>query len=112
MEWQQIAEVRPGRVRLLEDGGAVRVPERLLVGEAPHAPQAAEVVVERPVLLHEDHDMLEIGDRPGEVTRLRRRSGPGDPAELGVRAHSNRYPGRAAELEEPAAGDGGPERRQ
>ena len=114
VEWQQIAEVRPGRVRLLEDGGAVRVLQRLLVGEAPHAPQAAEVVVERPVLLHEDHDMLEIGDRPGVVTRLRRRGGPGrfgDPAELGAR--SDRHPGgRAAQLEEPAAGDGSPERRQ
>ena len=113
MERQQIAEVRPGRVWLLEDGGAVRVLQRLLVREAPHAAQAAEVVVERPVLLHEDHDMLEIGDRPGAVTRLRRRGRPGRPAELGARARCDRHPGgRTAELEEPATGDRGPERRQ
>jgi hypothetical protein len=108
--------VRPGLVRLLEDGGAVRVHQHLLVGEAADAPQAAEVVIERPVLLHKDHDMLEIGNRPGEVTWLRRRGGPGrpgDPGELGARTRSDRHPGgRAAQLEEPAAGDGGLERRQ
>ena len=118
VERQQVAEVRPGRVRLLEDGGAVRVLQRLLVREAAHALQAAEVVVERPVLLHEDHDMLEIADRAGEVMRPRRRGrpgrpgDPGDPAELRARARGERHPGgRAAHAEEPAARDGCLERR-
>ena len=118
VERQQVAEVGPGRVRLLEDGGAVLVLQRLLVREAAHALQAAEVVVERPVLLHEDHDMLEIADRAGQVMRPRRRGrpgrpgDPGDPAQLRARARGDRHPGGgAAQAEEPAAGDGCLERR-
>ena len=76
-----------------------------------HAPQGAKVVVERPVLLHENHDMLEIGDRAGAVTGLRRRGGrgrPGDSAEL--RARDRHSGGGRAAQEEPAARDGGLER--
>src|SRR4029453_5035249 len=33
------------------------------ISVSPHAAQGAEVMVERPVLLHEEHDVLDILDR-------------------------------------------------
>ncbi len=60
--------------RLSEDGRAVRELQRLLVGQAAHAGQRAEVVVERAVLLHQDHDVLDVLDRPG-ARGARRRDG-------------------------------------
>jgi hypothetical protein len=58
------------------DGTNVRLmPHRLSVGqpdgpgvlESAHAAQGAEVVVERPVLLHEEADVLDVVDRAGLV---------------------------------------------
>ena len=51
------------RVRLAEHRAAVRQPDRGRVGEAAHARHRAEVVVETAVLLHEDHDVLDVAER-------------------------------------------------
>ena len=45
---------------LVEDAG-----ERVRVGEACHPGQGAEVVVEAAVLLHQDHDVLDVAQRRG-----------------------------------------------
>jgi hypothetical protein len=44
----------------LGEGSAVTT-----VAEAPDSAQRPEVVVERPVLLHQDHDVLDVGERGG-----------------------------------------------
>ena len=62
---QQVAEVGARRVGLLEDAGPVLVGQGLLVAEAADAGEGAEVVVEGPVLLHQDHHVLDVGDRAG-----------------------------------------------
>ncbi len=41
------------------------------VTESAHAPQRAEVVIERTVLPHEDHDVFYVLDRPGLRDGLR-----------------------------------------
>jgi hypothetical protein len=86
--------------------------QRLLVGEAAR-PAGCRSSGRTTGLLHDDHDMLEIGDRPG-----------GDPLAAAAVLVASVIPpswgpaatvtpgGRAAQLEEPAAGDGSPERRQ
>jgi len=61
---EQVPEVGTSRIRLLEDVVPVRVREDLLVTEAPDSPELPEIVVEGPVLLHEDHHVLHIGDGP------------------------------------------------
>jgi hypothetical protein len=115
VERQQVAEVGAGRVRLVEDRGAVRVAEDLLVAEAADPAEAAVEVIERPVFLHEDHDVLQVGHSAGQPVP----SGPlgrclgrlAEPAELGAGARGGCYPGdRSAHAEEPAAADGRPER--
>jgi hypothetical protein len=51
--------------------------DRMRVAEAPDASERAEVVVEGPVLLHQDDDVLDVLDAPGTVVR-RERGGPLD----------------------------------
>src|SRR4029077_2437112 len=69
-------------IGLLENAGPVLVSESLLVAEAADAAQRAEVVVEGPVLLHEDHDVLHVGDgpRPPVGRRLGRRRAAASPS--------------------------------
>ncbi len=45
---------------------------RIGIGEAAHACHRPEIMIERPVLLHEDHDMLDIHDRAGGIGGRRR----------------------------------------
>ncbi len=54
-------------VRLLPHGIAGRKRDRSRIAEPPHAPQGAEVVIERTVLLHQDDDVLDVFDRPRAV---------------------------------------------
>ena len=39
------------------------------IGEAAHPVQRPEIMIESPVLLHQDHDVLDIGDGAGGVVR-------------------------------------------
>jgi hypothetical protein len=68
---EEVAEVGPGGVGLPEDAVPVLPGEGLLVAEAADAAERAEIMVEGPVLLHEDHHVLEVGDGPGQVRRQR-----------------------------------------
>jgi hypothetical protein len=54
-------------VRLVPDGLAVLQRHRARVAEAANSPERAEVVVEGPVLLHQDDDVLDVLDRPRAV---------------------------------------------
>ena len=98
---RQVADVGAER---RHDGRAVGlVPDRLAAGqrhrmriaEPAHAAHHAEVVIERPVLLHQHHDVLDVLERAGRpVGRDRQR--PSD----AVRQHRRRD-AAARELEEP-----------
>ena len=100
VERQQVAEVGPGLVRLVEYRGAALVLQRLLVGEAADALQGAEVMVEGSVLLHEDHHVLKVGDG------ARRGACPARAGNLdGARADGGGPGERAARLEEAASAD-------
>ncbi|XXM90669.1 hypothetical protein ACAD29_00451 [Clavibacter nebraskensis] len=61
-EGQHAAAVGAARVGLREHGAASGQLDGLLVAEAADARQRAEVVVERAVLLHEDHHVLHVAD--------------------------------------------------
>jgi hypothetical protein len=50
-------------IGLEPDGFAARKRNRMSVAKAPHTAQCAEVVIERPVLLHQDHDVPDVFDR-------------------------------------------------
>jgi hypothetical protein len=56
-----VAELIEDRVGL----PAHELAEDVRVGEAAHAGQRAEVVVERPVLLHQDHYVLDVAQAGG-----------------------------------------------
>ncbi|SSW73847.1 hypothetical protein AVE30378_06194 [Achromobacter veterisilvae] len=56
-----VVVLRPDRA--MRAFGAVGHGDREPVAEAAHARQPAEIMVERAVLLHEDHDVLHIADR-------------------------------------------------
>jgi hypothetical protein len=62
VERQRVARRVLG-VRLVEDRLAVRQPCRVRVSEPADARQRAEVVVERAVLLHQQHDVLDVLQR-------------------------------------------------
>ena len=68
---QQVA-VGVVRIGLGEDGAPVGQPHGPRVAEAPHARERAEVVVEAAVLLHQEHDVLDLAEV--EAGRV----GPGD----------------------------------
>jgi hypothetical protein len=57
---RQLVALRVLRVRLVPDRPAAGQGEHVRVAEAAHPRQAAEVVVERPVLLHEHDDVLDL----------------------------------------------------
>lgn len=87
------------------DGGPISlVPHRLAAGqhdrvgipEPPHAAHHAEVMVERSVLLHEHHDVLDVLDAAGRMVRRN-----GESASDAVRQHRRRD-APARELKEPA----------
>jgi len=59
----------PCPVRLVPRPLARRKPDGVRIVEAAHAAQRAEVVVERAVLLHEDHDVLDVGNGAGSAVR-------------------------------------------
>ena len=109
--WQQVAQVGAVHVRLLEDRPAVLVSEDLLVPEAAHAAERAEVVVEGPVLLHQDHHVLQVLDRPGQVLARRDRGGPrllGGAADIQSGGDRGRRAAhRGGVLKEPAPGERG-----
>jgi len=73
------------------------------VGEAPDPSQGAEVVVERAVLLDEEHHVLDRAQtgRPGDRASPRRVGRPG--RHLGTEGESDA--GARAQLEQPAAGE-------
>ncbi len=54
--------------------------DRETIAEAAYAAQGAEIVVERAVLLHQDHDVLHIHDGAGPASR-RNRQRPVDAGE-------------------------------
>ncbi len=54
---------------LAPDRGAAGQALRARIAQTPHAVQRAEVVIERAVLLHEDHDVLDVHDRAGAMAR-------------------------------------------
>ncbi len=57
---QQVPAVRAGRVGLLEHGAPVGEAQCRLVAEAAHPAHRPVVVVDRPVLLHQDDDVLDV----------------------------------------------------
>ena len=77
------SEVGPCRLRMERQDLAVSVglmPHRLARGQhhrsriakSPHSAQAAEVMIERAVLLREDDDMFDVSDRAGAMIRGKR----------------------------------------
>ena len=56
-------------VRLTEDRLSVRQLDRPRIGETAHAVQGTEVVIEGAVLLHQNHDVLDIRDRAAVMVR-------------------------------------------
>jgi len=54
-------------VRLVPDTQARRQHRRVRVGKTANPPHRPEVMVEGPVLLHQEDDMLDVVDRPGSV---------------------------------------------
>ena len=69
------------------------------IAEPAHSAHHAEVVIERPVLLHQHHDVLDVPERAGRPIR-RDRQRPSD----AVGQHRRRD-AAARELEEPAPTD-------
>src|SRR5437879_6277525 len=65
MEWQQEA----GAVRLEPHRLPRRQGHRSWIAESTHAAQGAEVVIERPVLLHQKDDVLDVTDGARAVVR-------------------------------------------
>ena len=62
----ELPRVLPARaVGLVEDAVAAGQLDRGAVAEAAHPLQRAEVVVEGAVFLHQDHDVLHVGDGAG-----------------------------------------------
>ena len=61
-----VPAVAAGIAGLGEHGEATAVgqPERVWISEAAHTPIRAEVVVEGAVLLDQDHDVLDVVQRP------------------------------------------------
>lgn len=96
-----------GGVALLEDGGAVLELQDLLVVVSAHTAQLAEVVVEGPVLLHQDHHVLQIGYVAvvalGEV--VLGRTGLRAADRLGDRACGDRAEADGGRLQHPAPRD-------
>ncbi len=84
-------------VGLVPDGLAAGQGHRARVAEAPDTAQRAVVVVEGTVLLHQDHDVLDIGDGSG---RPLRGDGGGARDALVEQAQGG---GAAGELQETAA---------
>src|SRR3546814_12228690 len=70
MERQQIA-VPVCRVRLMKDVLARRQHLRIGVAKAAHAGQHAEIMIERPVLLHQQNDVPDVFRRARTAWRLR-----------------------------------------
>jgi hypothetical protein len=66
MERQHVSIVALA-VGLMEDGVSVEKDTRARIAVATNARDRAEVVIERSILLHQDHDVLDVGE-------LRRRS--------------------------------------
>ena len=64
--------------RLREDGqpAAVAQPPHVAVAEPADPPVGSEVVVERPVLLDEDHDVLHVAEAAGADRRRERAAQP------------------------------------
>jgi hypothetical protein len=58
-----------GAHRLLEYRTAGRQPQRSGIAKAPHAAQTSKIVIERAVLLHQDHDVLNIFHGAGAPAR-------------------------------------------
>jgi hypothetical protein len=56
-------------IGLVKDGFAGRQSHGAWISKAAHAAQGPEVVIERSVLLHHEHDMPDISDRSGLVVR-------------------------------------------
>src|SRR4249919_1132438 len=57
--------------RLLPHGSTRRQRHRARVVKAANTSHRAEVVVERPILLHQDNDVLDVSDGPGAVVGWR-----------------------------------------
>ena len=82
------AERRRGRLQ--EHGVTVLLLDRARVGEAAHAAQGTEYLVERVVLLHQDDDVLDVLDGAGlEVRRNGQRLGDGRVEDGGGRAQAH-----------------------
>jgi hypothetical protein len=105
---EQVPEVGARRVRLLEDGVPVLVGEELLVAEAADSAERPEVVVEGPVLLHEDHHVLQVGDGPAPApgqSRGRRRAHTGERRSAGDAGGRGRRSAERRGLQETPSGD-------
>src|SRR5579864_980228 len=65
-------------VRLMEYRSAVAEPHWRRIIETAHAAQRAEIVIEGAILLHENDDVIDVGElRPLRRTGSRQRSGHG-----------------------------------
>jgi hypothetical protein len=102
---RQVANVRPegrdhgGAVGLEPDGLAAGEDHRMGVAEAAHPAHHPEVVIERAVLLHEHHDVLDVPERASPVVR---RNGESPRDAVGQQRGGD---AAARELEEPAPTD-------
>src|SRR3546814_1441878 len=65
VERQQIA-VRARGIRLVKDGPAGGKHQGIGIAKATYAGKHAEIMVERPVLLHQQHDMLDRSEERRE----------------------------------------------
>jgi hypothetical protein len=55
------------RARLRPHAAPAGEAQRAWIAQPAHAIIAAKIMIERPIFLHEDHDMLDIADRAGRA---------------------------------------------
>jgi hypothetical protein len=79
---------RAGAVRLLEHRVAGGQGHRARIAEAADAAQRTEIMVERPILLHQDDDVLHVLDRARHDIRLDRQGAPDGFRERGTKRGS------------------------
>jgi hypothetical protein len=67
----QIIAIRAVLVRLMENGAPVVEAQRVRIVESAHTGHGAELVIERAILLHQQHDVLDVAPLPPHATHTR-----------------------------------------
>src|SRR5262249_52613105 len=103
MEGQQVSAL----LRLVKDGVSGGKDDRARIAESAHSPQRAEVMIERAVFLHEEDDVLDVGDGSRALNGGDRQRSPNARWKSRGKcacAHSLKEPATVASHGEPPAG--------